>query len=78
MLKFEEVVDHLGTSSYSCGTKNLFVIITDATLDILDVDGHNPYKSFVVTTWIRYAKDLGPLYVMSIPSGLCFKIWTSS
>jgi hypothetical protein len=58
--------------------KNLLVIIVDAALDVLSVDGNNPYKSFVVTTWIWYAKGLGPLYVMSLLSSLCFKVWTSS
>ncbi len=43
----------------------------------LNVDGHDPYETFVVTTWIWYAKDLGPLYVVSLPSSLCFKVWTS-
>jgi hypothetical protein len=57
--------------------KNLLVIIIDATLDVLNVDGHNPYNSFVVTTWIWYAKNLGPFHVMSLLSGLCFKVWTS-
>jgi hypothetical protein len=75
--KFEKVVDCFRISLYRCRTKNLFVIIIDATLDLLNVDGPDPYKSFVVTTWIWYAKDLGPLYVMSLPSGLCFKVWTS-
>ena len=54
--------------------KNLLVIVVDATLDLFDVDGHDPY---VVTTWIEYAEDYGPLYVVSLPSGLCFKVWTS-
>ncbi len=77
MAKFEEVVDPLGISMYHCRTKNLFGIINDTTLDVLYVDGHDPYQSFVVVTWIRYAKDPGPLYVMSLPSGLCFKVLTS-
>jgi hypothetical protein len=76
--KFEKVVDCLGISLYRCRTKNLPVNIIDATLDVINVDSHDPYKSFIVTTWIWYAKDLGPLYGMSLPSGLCFKIWTSS
>jgi hypothetical protein len=49
----------------------MLVIVVDATLD-------DPYETFVVTTWIWYAKDFGPLYVVSLPSGLCFKVWTSS
>ncbi len=65
-------------SSDHCRTKSLLVIIVEATLDVLNVDGHNPYETFVVTAWIWYAKDLGPLYVMSLPSGICFKIRTSS
>jgi hypothetical protein len=54
--------------------KDLLAIIVDAALDVLNVDGHNPYETFIVNAW---AKDLGPLYVMSLPSGLCFKVWTS-
>jgi hypothetical protein len=76
--KFEEVINHLGVSSYHCRTKNLLVVIVDASLDVLNVDGHDPDETFVVNTWIWYAKDLGPLYVMSLPSGLCFKVCTSS
>jgi hypothetical protein len=75
--KFEEVIDRLGVSSYSCRPKNLLVIVVNATLDVLNVDGHNPYETFVVTTCIWYAEDFGPLYVVSLPSGLCFKVWTS-
>ncbi len=56
---------------------NLLVIVVDATLDVLNVDGHGPYETFIVTIWIWYATDLGPLYVVSLPSGLCFKVWTS-
>ncbi len=67
----------LGVFLYRCRTKNLLVVIVDAALDVLNVDGHIPYETFVVTAWIWYAKDLGPLYVMSLPSGLCFKVWTS-
>ncbi len=78
MSKFEKVIDHLSISSYHCKTKNLLIIIVDAALDVLNVDGHNPYETFIVTAWIWYAKDLGPLYVMSLSSGLCFKVWTSS
>jgi hypothetical protein len=58
--------------------ENLLVVVVDAALDVLNVDGHDPYETFIVTTWIWYAKDLGPLYVVSLPSGLCFKVWTSS
>jgi hypothetical protein len=36
--------------------KNLLVVVVDAALDVLNVAGHNPYESFVVTTWIWYAK----------------------
>ncbi len=50
----------------------------DAALDVLNVDSHDSYETFVVTTWIWYAKDLRPLYVVSLLSGLCFKVWTSS
>jgi hypothetical protein len=76
--KFEKVIDCLvSISSYHCRTKNLLVIIVANALDVLNVDGHNPYETFVVTAWIWYAKDLGPLYVMSLPSGLCFKVWIS-
>ena len=75
--KFEEVIDRLGISSYLCRTKNLLDIVVDATLDVLNVDGHNPYETFVVTAWVWYAKDLSLFYVMSLPSGLCFKVWTS-
>ncbi len=42
-----------------------------------NVSGHNPYETFVVIAWIWYAKDLSPLYVMSLPSSLCFKVKTS-
>ncbi len=76
--EFEEVIDRLCMSSYRCRTKNLLVIVIDATLDVLNVDGHNPYETFVVTTWIWYAEDFGPLYDVSLPSSLCFKVWTSS
>ncbi len=75
--KFEKVIDRLGVSLYCCRTKNLLVIIVDSALDILNVDGHDPYETFIVTACIWYAKDLGTLYVMSLPSGLCFKVWTS-
>ncbi len=75
--KFEEVIDRLGVSLYHCRTKDFLVVVVDVALDILNVDGHNPYETFVVTTWIWYAKDLGPLYVVSLPSSLCFKVWTS-
>ncbi len=50
--KFEEVIDHLGISLYHCRANNLLVILVDAALDVLDADGHDPYDSFVVTTWI--------------------------
>jgi hypothetical protein len=72
--KFEEVIDHLGISLYHCRPKNLIVILVDAALNVLNVDGHDPYET---TTWIWYAKDLGPLYVLSLSSGLCFKVRTS-
>jgi hypothetical protein len=72
-----KVIDHLGVSLYHCRTKNLLVVIVDAALDVLNVNGHNPYETCVVTTWIWYAKDLGPLYVMSLPGSLCFKVWNS-
>jgi hypothetical protein len=75
---FEEVIDHLGISLYHCRLKNLLVLIVDAALDVFNVDGHDPYETFIVSTLIWYAKDLGPLYVMSLPSSLCFKVWTSS
>jgi hypothetical protein len=75
--KFEEVIERLGVSSYGCRTKNLFVVVVDAALDVLSVDGHNPYEIFIVTTCIWYAKDLGPLHAVSLPSSLCFKVWTS-
>jgi hypothetical protein len=75
--EFEEVIDRLSVSLYRCRPKNLLVIVVDATLEVFDVDGHDPYKTFVVTTWIWYAEDFGPLYVVSLPSGLCFKVWTS-
>ncbi len=77
MSEFEEVIDCLGISLYCCSTKNLLGIIVDAALDVLNVDGHDPYETFVVTTWIWDAKDLDPLYVMSLPSDFCFKVWTS-
>ncbi len=76
--EFEEVIDRLSVSSYRCRPKNLLVIVIDATLDILNVDGQDPYETFVVTTWIWYAEDFVPLYVVSLPSGLCFKVWPSS
>ncbi len=75
--KFEEVIDHLGVSSYQCRTKNLLVIIVDPALEALNVDGNNPYETFVVTAWNWYAKNLDPLYVMSLPSSLCFKVRTT-
>ena len=78
LLSLKKVIDRLGVSSYRCRTKNLLVIVVDAALDVLNVDGHDPYETFVVTTWIWYAKDLGPLYVASLSSGLCFKVWPSS
>ncbi len=55
--------------------ENLLVVVVDAALDVPNVDGHYTYETFVV--WIWYAKDLGPLYVVSLPSSLCFKVWTS-
>jgi hypothetical protein len=57
---------------------NLLVIIVNAALDILNVDDHDPYETFIVIAWIWYAKDLSPLYEMSLPNKLCFKVWTSS
>jgi hypothetical protein len=75
--EFEEVIDRLGVSLYRCRPNNLLVIVIDTTLDVLDVYGHDPYETFVVTTWIWYAKDFSSLYVVSLPSGLCFKVWTS-
>jgi hypothetical protein len=72
--EFEEVIDCLGIHSYHYRPKNLLVIVIDTTLDVLDVDGHDPYETVVVTTWIWYAKDFVPLYVVSLPSGLCFKV----
>ena len=48
--EFEEVIDRLGVSSYHCRPKNLLVIVIDTTLDVPDVDGHDPYETFVVTT----------------------------
>ncbi len=45
--KFEKVIDCLGVSLYRCRTKNLLVIIVDAALDILNVDGHNSYETFI-------------------------------
>ncbi len=53
------------------------VIVVGAALDILNVDGQDPYDAFVVTTWIWSAIDLGPLYEVSLPSGLCFEVQTS-
>jgi hypothetical protein len=32
--------------------KNLLVIVVDAALDVLNGDGHDPYETFIVTTWI--------------------------
>ncbi len=46
----EEVIDHLSISLHRCRPKNLLVIVVDATLDVLDVDGHDPYKTFLVNT----------------------------
>jgi hypothetical protein len=57
--------------------KNLLVIVVDATLDVINVDGRNPNETIVVTTWIWYAKDFCPLYLVSMPSGLCFNVLTS-
>jgi hypothetical protein len=37
----KEVIDRLSISLYCCRPKNLLVIVVDATLDILDVDGHD-------------------------------------
>jgi hypothetical protein len=37
--------------------KKLLIVIVDAALDVLNVDGHNPYETFLVTAWIWYAKD---------------------
>ena len=50
--EFEEVINRLGISSYRCRPKNLLVIVVDATLDVLDIDGYNPYETFIVSTWI--------------------------
>ncbi len=76
--KYEEVIDCLSLSLYRCRTKKLLVVIVDPALDVLNVDGHDPDETFVVTAWIWYAKELGSLYVMNLLSGLCFKVWTSS
>jgi hypothetical protein len=54
--------------------KNLLIVVVDATLDVLNADGHDPYETFVITALIWYAKDLGSLYVVSLPSSLCFKV----
>jgi hypothetical protein len=53
--KFEKVIDCLGVSLYHWRTKNLLVIIVDAALDVLNVDGHKPYETFLVTAWMWYA-----------------------
>ncbi len=42
--EFEEVIDRLGISLYRCRPKNLLIIVVDTTLDVLNVDGHNPYE----------------------------------
>ncbi len=75
--EFEEVIDRLGVSLYWCRPKNLLVLVIDATLDVLDVDGQDSHETFVVTAWICYAEDFSPLYVVSLPSSLCCKVWTS-
>ncbi len=75
--EFEEVIDRLGIS-YCCRTKNLLLVVVGAALEVIYVDDHDPYETFVVTTWIWYAKDLGPVYVVSLRSSHCFKVWTSS
>jgi hypothetical protein len=75
--KFEKGVDRLGISSYCCGSKSLHDIIVDSFLDVFGVDSHNPLISWVVSTWILYPEDISPFYVVSLPSSLCFNVWTS-
>jgi hypothetical protein len=70
-------VDRLGISFYCCGSKSLLVIIDDSIVYVFDVDGRDPLISWVVSTWILYPEDLSPFYVMSLPIGLCFNVWTS-
>ena len=56
----------------------MLVVVIDSSLDVFGVDGHNPLIAQVVTTRILNPDDLGPFYVMSLPSGLSFNAWTSS
>ena len=77
ILEFEEGVNCFGIFLYRCRTKNLFIIIVNLTFDVHGVGGHNSLISWVVSTLILYPKDLCPFYVMSLPSGPCFNIWTS-
>ncbi len=76
-MQSEKGVKRLGVASYYCQTKHLFVIVVDATLDVLDIDGYNPLVPLKGATWIRYSEDLVQLYEMSLPSSLCFNILTS-
>jgi hypothetical protein len=64
VLKFEECVNSFGISSYFCLTKHLLVVVVNTTLDVLDVDGHNSFVPLKRTTWVRYSKNLCPLYEM--------------
>jgi hypothetical protein len=41
---------------YRCRSKNLLVIVVDAALDVLNVDGHEPYEMFVVTCHKSFAQ----------------------
>jgi hypothetical protein len=77
-LKFKECVNSFGISLYCCQMKHLLVDVVNTTLDILDVEGHNSLVPLKRTTWVDYLKNLCPLYEMSLPGGLKFKIWNSS
>ena len=60
------------------GTQYLDIVVVHAALDVLGVYGHDSLVSEVWPARVRNANDVGPFYVMSLPSGFRFNICTSS
>ncbi len=59
------------------GIKNGIGILLPMGVPEIGTENQNFQPSLKRTTWVGYSKDVCPLYEMSLPSGLYFKIWTS-